>query len=74
MIIQSQEATLSDLIRDFKNLQINFEKIQNSPESRRDWMLERFKLNRKSFKKQKYQLAIWQSSKKSTTTSLCGQS
>jgi REP element-mobilizing transposase RayT len=38
MIIQSQEATLSDLIRDFKKIysQINFEKIQNSPESRRD--------------------------------------
>jgi hypothetical protein len=28
MIIQSQEATLSDLIRDFKNLQINFRKFK----------------------------------------------
>ena len=37
MIIQSQEATLSDLIRDFKKFTAKsiLEKIQNSSESRR---------------------------------------
>jgi REP element-mobilizing transposase RayT len=61
MIIQSQEATLSDLIRDFKKFTAKsiLEKIQNSPESRRDWMLERFKLATESHSRNKnYQ--FWQ--------------
>ena len=61
MIIQSQEATLSDLIRDFKKFTAKsiLEKIQNSPESRREWMLERFKLATESHSRNKnYQL--WQ--------------
>ncbi|MFV8353496.1 REP-associated tyrosine transposase [Flavobacterium sp. XS2P14] len=61
MIIQSQEATLSDLIRDFKKFSAKsiLEKIQNNPESRRDWMLERFKLATESHSRNKnYQL--WQ--------------
>ncbi|WP_158727777.1 MULTISPECIES: REP-associated tyrosine transposase [unclassified Flavobacterium] len=61
MIIQSQEATLSDLIRDFKKFTAKsiLEKIQNSPESRRDWMLERFKLETESHSRNKnYQ--FWQ--------------
>ena len=61
MIIQSQEATLSDLIRDFKKFTAKsiLEKIQKSPESRRDWMLERFKLATESHSRNKnYQ--FWQ--------------
>ena len=61
MIIQSQEATLSDLIRDFKKFTAKsiLKKIQNSPESRREWMLERFKLATESHSRNKnYQL--WQ--------------
>ena len=61
MIIQSQEATLSDLIRDFKKFTAKsiLEKIQNSPESRREWMLERLKLATESHSRNKnYQL--WQ--------------
>ena len=61
IIIQSQEATLSDLIRDFKKFTAKsiLEKIQNSPESRREWMLERFKLATESHSRNKnYQL--WQ--------------
>ncbi|PAM94946.1 transposase [Flavobacterium sp. IR1] len=46
MIVQSEVGKLSDLIRDFKKFTAKciLEKIQNSPESRREWMLERFKL------------------------------
>lgn len=46
MIIQSNEGKLSDLIRDFKKFTAKtiLEKIQSEPESRREWMLERFKL------------------------------
>ena len=61
MIIQSQEATLSDLIRDFKKFtaKLILEKIQNSLESRREWMLERFKLATESHSRNKnYQ--FWQ--------------
>jgi len=44
MIIQSEEGKLSDLVRDFKKFTARtiLEKIQNEPESRREWMLERF--------------------------------
>ncbi|WP_338136761.1 transposase [Flavobacterium psychrophilum] len=46
MIVQSNEGNLSDLIRDFKKFTAKtiLDKIQNEPESRREWMLERFKL------------------------------
>ena len=46
MIVQSKDGKLSDLIRDFKKFTAKsiLEKIQNSPESRREWMLERFRL------------------------------
>ncbi|SNS00685.1 transposase, partial [Flavobacterium sp. ov086] len=46
MIVQSEDGKLSDLIRDFKKFMAKniLEKIQNSPESRREWILERFKL------------------------------
>lgn len=45
-IIQSQDGKLSDLIRDFKKFTAKtiLDKIQIEPESRRNWMLERFKL------------------------------
>ena len=44
MIIQSDNGKLSDLIRDFKKFTSKtiLDKIQNEPESRREWMLERF--------------------------------
>jgi hypothetical protein len=66
------------LIRDFKKFysEINFRKIQNSPESRRDWMLERFKLATESHSRNKIiscgNMAIIL--KKFIATSLCGQS
>ena len=46
LIIQSEDGKLSDLIRDFKKFIAKsiLEKIQNSPESRREWMLAQFKL------------------------------
>ncbi|WP_163408519.1 REP-associated tyrosine transposase [Flavobacterium ajazii] len=46
LIVQSEDGKLSDLIRDFKKFVAKniLEKIQTNPESRREWMLERFKL------------------------------
>lgn len=45
LIIQSSVGKISDLIRDFKKFTAKniLESIQNEPESRREWMLERFK-------------------------------
>lgn len=45
LIVQSKDAKLSDLIRDFKKYTAKniLETIQSEPESRREWMLERFK-------------------------------
>lgn len=45
LIIQSSDGKLSDLVRDFKKFIAKniLESIQNEPESRREWMLERFK-------------------------------
>lgn len=45
LIVQSKDGKLSDLIRDFKKFTAKsiLEKIQNEPEGRRVWMLERFK-------------------------------
>ena len=45
LIIQSKDGKLSDLIRDFKKFTAKkvLENIQTEPESRREWMLERFK-------------------------------
>lgn len=61
LIIQSEEGKLSDLIRDFKKFTAKsiLEKIQNSPESRKEWMLERFKLATQTHSRNKdYQ--FWQ--------------
>lgn len=61
MIIQSNNAELSNLIRDFKKFTAKtiLNKIQNEPESRRMWMLERFKLAKESHSRNKnYQ--FWQ--------------
>jgi REP element-mobilizing transposase RayT len=46
LIIQSHDGKLSDLIRDFKKFTAKniLDKIQVVPESRKEWMLERFKL------------------------------
>lgn len=61
MIVQSENGKLSDLIRDFKKFTAKsiLEKIQNSPESRREWMLERFKLAAKQHTRNKV-FQFWQ--------------
>ena len=61
LIIQSEDGKLSDLIRDFKKFTAKtiLDKIQTEPESRRDWMLERFKLATETHSRNKnYQ--FWQ--------------
>ena len=61
LVVQSSEGKLSDLIRDFKKFIATkiLEKIQIEPESRREWMLERFKLASESHSRNKnYQ--FWQ--------------
>ena len=61
LIIQSNEGKLSDLIRNFKKFTAKsiLEKTQTEPESRREWMLERFKLATESHSRNKnYQ--FWQ--------------
>ena len=61
MVIQSKDGKLSDLIRDFKKYTAKtiLNKIQTEPESRREWMLERFKLATQSHSRNKnYQ--FWQ--------------
>ncbi|MDQ7959436.1 REP-associated tyrosine transposase [Flavobacterium lindanitolerans] len=61
LIILSKDGKLSDLIRDFKKFTAKtiLEKIQAEPESRRDWMLERFKTATESHSRNKnYQ--FWQ--------------
>ncbi len=44
LILQSEEGKLSELVRDFKKFTAKsiLDKIQSEPESRREWMLERF--------------------------------
>jgi len=61
MIVQSEDGKLSDLIRDFKKFTAKniLEKIKNSPESRREWMLERFKLAAEGHKRNK-EYQFWQ--------------
>ena len=61
MIFQSKDGKLSDLIRDFKKFTSKtiLDKIQTEPESRREWMLKRFKLATESHSRNKnYQ--FWQ--------------
>lgn len=61
LVIQSNDGKLSDLIRDFKKFTAKtiLEKIQTEPESRREWILERFKLATESHSRnKKYQ--FWQ--------------
>ena len=61
LIIQSNEGKLSDLIRNYKKFTAKsiLEKTQTEPESRREWMLERFKLATESHSRNKnYQ--FWQ--------------
>jgi REP element-mobilizing transposase RayT len=61
LIIQSNEGKLSDLVRDFKKFTSKsiLDKIQNGSESRREWMLERFKLATETHSRNKnYQ--FWQ--------------
>lgn len=61
IIVQSTDGKLSDLIRDFKKFTAKtiLNKIQTEPESRREWMLERFKLATQTHSRNKnYQ--FWQ--------------
>ena len=61
MVVQSGDGELSDLLRDFKKFTATkiIEKIKSDPESRREWMLERFKLATESHSRNKnYQ--FWQ--------------
>ena len=60
-IAQSKDGKLSDLIRDFKKFTAKsiLEKIQTEPESRREWMLERFKLATESHSRNK-NFQFWQ--------------
>ncbi|MGO4818158.1 REP-associated tyrosine transposase [Flavobacterium sp. W22_SRS_FP1] len=46
IIVQSGDGQLSDLLRDFKKFTATkiIEKIKTEPESRREWILERFKV------------------------------
>ncbi len=61
LVVQSEEGALSALIRDFKKFTAKtiLEKIRSEPESRREWMLERFKKATESHSRNKnYQ--FWQ--------------
>ena len=55
MVVQSNNCELSNLIRDFKKFTATkiLEKIQSEPESRREWILERFKLAAESHTRNK---------------------
>ncbi|CAM3484297.1 REP-associated tyrosine transposase [Flavobacterium chungbukense] len=55
MIVQSESGELSDLIRDFKKFTASkiINAIKSEPESRREWMLERFQLATKSHSRNK---------------------
>src|SRR6187402_2890816 len=46
MVVQSERGSLSDLLRDFKKFTAKtiLAKISEGPESRKKWMLERFKI------------------------------
>ena len=61
LILQSQEGERSALVRDFKKFTAKsiLEKIQTSPESRREWMLERFQLATKTHSRNK-EYQFWQ--------------
>lgn len=61
MVVQSNEGKLSDLLRDFKKFTSKtiLDKIQSAPESRKDWMLERFKLATESHSRNK-NFQLWQ--------------
>jgi REP element-mobilizing transposase RayT len=61
LIIQSENGKLSDLIRDFKKYTAStiLNKIETENESRREWLLERFRLATESHSRNKdYQ--FWQ--------------
>ncbi|OXA75865.1 REP element-mobilizing transposase RayT [Flavobacterium aquidurense] len=61
LIIQSENGKLSDLIRDFKKFIARniLDRIQNSSENRREWMLERFKLAAEKYQRNK-EYQFWQ--------------
>ena len=61
LVVQSGDGKLSDLIRDFKKFTATkiLEKIQTEPESRREWMLVRFKLATESHSRNK-NFQFWQ--------------
>jgi REP element-mobilizing transposase RayT len=59
LLIRSQEAKLSDTVREFKSFTAKkiLEAMQTEPESRREWMLNLFEFSAKQHKRnEKYQL------------------
>ncbi len=61
LIIQAENNNLSDVLRDFKKFtaRVILEKIQFEPESRREWMLERFQKATETHSRNK-QNQFWQ--------------
>lgn len=61
LVIQSDSGRLSDLLRDFKKFVAKtvLEKIQTEPESRREWMLQRFRSATQSHSRNMY-YQFWQ--------------
>lgn len=61
IIIQAKEENLSDILRDFKKFtaKMILEKILTEPESRREWMLERFQKATEIHSRNK-QFQFWQ--------------
>jgi REP element-mobilizing transposase RayT len=77
MIVQSNDGKLSDLIRDFKKFTAKtiLDKIQSEPESRREWMLDSFKLATETHSRNKIiNFGNWAiMRKKFIRKNLCGQ-
>ncbi|NKI28495.1 transposase [Arenibacter sp. 6A1] len=61
LIIQSKDGKLSELIRDFKKYTAKniIDSIQKEPESRREWMLDRFKKATETHSRNKH-YQFWQ--------------
>lgn len=59
--MQSKDCKISDLIRDFKKFTANqiIKHLQSEPESRRDWILERFAKATESHSRNK-NFQVWQ--------------
>jgi REP element-mobilizing transposase RayT len=56
VLVQSEKANLSSIIRDFKSFtsKVNLENIENGNESRKEWMLSCFKNKAKEHERNRY--------------------